>query len=85
MANKITEESVGYESITRYNQLVLTSFRIDAYNKILRNCAVELFTINQSIGSLEYERTLLLERKDVIEKKIKELEELLTKYQDFKE
>jgi cob(I)alamin adenosyltransferase len=85
MANKIDDESVEYQSISRYNQLVLTSFRIDAYNKILRNCAVELFNISQSIGSLEYEKTLLIERKEVVEKKIKELEELLEKYNDLKE
>jgi cob(I)alamin adenosyltransferase len=82
MANKLTEESVEYESITRYNQLVLTSFRIDAYNKILRNCAVELFNIRQNIGSLEYEQKLLIERRQVVEKKIQELEKLLEKYNE---
>jgi hypothetical protein len=82
MANKIGEESVEYESISRYNQLVLTSFRIDAYHKILRNCAVELYHIRQNIGSLEYEQKLLIERKEVVEKKIQDLEELLTKISD---
>ena len=88
MANKISEfeeeidEVAGIQPLTKYNGVVLTVFRIDAYKKIMRNCEVELFEVKKSIESLEFEKTLLVERKKEIENKLEKLEKLLAKYQE---